>query len=128
MKTTGNRSNKTAVALPIGILHVQTTLNNTIMTLTDRKGNTIFGFSSGMLGFGGSRKKTRFASRSVAQHMVLRCKQLRIQRLILAIKGRMNLNFLTSLIKKGRKISIVQIIDKTPKVHNGCRPPKMPRK
>lgn len=110
-----------------GIVHIHSTRNNTIITLTDLQGNTKFWSSAGNLGFKNSRKSTSYAAQAVAEIVATKALNLGFDSLVLKVKGLGygKLTAIRTLYKS--KLSITQIIESTPIAHNGCRPPKKRR-
>jgi small subunit ribosomal protein S11 len=117
-----NRVPKKKVAS--GRLNIFATFNNTILTLTDNKGNTIMAASSGALGFKGSRKSTPFAAAKVGESLGEKALQMGMKDAEVVIKGvgAGRESALRSFSGKG--IGITKITDMTPVPHNGPRPPK----
>jgi small subunit ribosomal protein S11 len=110
-----------------GIAHVHASFNNTIITITDRQGNTLSWASSGGAGFKGSRKSTPFAAQVAAEAAGRAAQECGIRNLEVEIKGpgpgrESSVRALNAL-----GIKILQIQDVTPIPHNGCRPPKKRR-
>ena len=110
-----------------GIVHVYASFNNTIITISDRQGNTLCWATSGGSGFRGSRKSTPFAAQVAAQSAGERALEYGLKNLEVNIKGpgpgrESAVRALNSL---GFKIT--NITDVTPVPHNGCRPPKKRR-
>jgi small subunit ribosomal protein S11 len=112
---------------PEGIAHIQSTFNNTIVTITDLSGNVIAWASSGMQGFKGSRKGTPFAAQMAAENAVRKAKEhgLRAVRVYVKGPGSGRESALRALQATGLNISLIR--DVTPIPHNGCRPPKRRR-
>nr|WP_204369033.1 30S ribosomal protein S11 [Methylocucumis oryzae] len=110
-----------------GIVHVHASFNNTIITITDRKGNTLSWATSGGSGFRGSRKSTPFAAQVAAEKAGLVAQEFGMKNLDVMIKGPGpgRESAVRSLNNLGFKIT--NIIDVTPIPHNGCRPPKKRR-
>lgn len=110
-----------------GIIHIQSTRNNTVLTLTDLKGNTKFWSSAGNIGFKNSRKSTSYAAQAVAELIATKALNLGFDSVILKIKGLGygKLTAIRALYKS--KLSVTQIIERTPIAHNGCRLPKKRR-
>ncbi|XAO72554.1 MAG: 30S ribosomal protein S11 [Candidatus Vidania fulgoroideorum] len=109
------------------ILFVNTTYNNTITTLTDKKGNTIYWFSSGRGKFKGSKKSTNFAAQISAEKISNFIKKKKIKQIKIITKGPGNCrDSIIRTINKNR-IKITSIKDNTFTPHNGCRPPKRRR-
>lgn len=110
-----------------GIVHVHASFNNTIVTITDRKGNALSWATSGGSGFRGSRKSTPFAAQVAAEKAGLVAQEYGMKNLDVMIKGPGpgRESAVRSLNSLGFKIS--NIVDVTPIPHNGCRPPKKRR-
>ena len=110
-----------------GILFIQSTQNNTIITLTDMEGNLKFWSSAGNLGFKNSRKSTSYAAQAVAENVAIKALNLGFNSIVLKIKG-LGYGKLTAIkaISKS-KLNILKIIELTTIAHNGCRPPKKRR-
>ncbi len=110
-----------------GIAHIQSTFNNTIITITDLTGNVISWSSAGLQGFKGSRKSTPFAAQMAAEDAVRKAKEQGMRRVQVYIKGpgAGRESALRSLQLAG--LTITMIRDVTPVPHNGCRPPKRRR-
>ena len=109
------------------IANIQNTLNNTIITITDRSGNTKLWCSSGSIGLKTSRRSTNYAAQSVAEAVASKCIKLGIRRVEVRIQG---VGYGKPSALKGLRIGglkISQIVDITPKPHNGCRAPKKRR-
>lgn len=107
-----------------GILYVESTYNNTKLTLTDSKGNTIAWSSSGSLGFKGAKKGTPFAAAKVGETLALKAQTLGIKEVRVIIKGvgSGRESAVRGFISKGINLTTIQ--DKTPVPHNGPKPPK----
>jgi len=107
-----------------GILYVESTYNNTKLTLTDSKSNTIAWSSSGSLGFKGAKKGTPFAAAKVGETLALKAQNLGIKEVKVVIKGvgSGRESAIRGFISKG--INLVTIQDKTAVPHNGPKPPK----
>ncbi|NOU21417.1 MAG: 30S ribosomal protein S11 [Methyloglobulus sp.] len=110
-----------------GIVHVHASFNNTIITITDRKGNALSWATSGGSGFRGSRKSTPFAAQVAAEKAGTVALEFGMKNLDVLIKGPGpgRESAVRSLNNLGFKIN--NIIDVTPIPHNGCRPPKKRR-
>ena len=110
-----------------GIAHVFATFNNTIVTITDRKGNALSWATSGGSGFRGSRKSTPFAAQIAAERAGTVAIEYGVKNLDVMIKGPGpgRESAVRSLNNLGFKIN--NITDVTPIPHNGCRPPKKRR-
>jgi small subunit ribosomal protein S11 len=110
-----------------GIAHIQSTFNNTIITITDLTGNVISWSSAGLQGFKGSRKSTPFAAQMAAEDAVRKAKEQGMRKVQVYIKGpgAGRESALRSLQLAGLTITVIR--DVTPVPHNGCRPPKRRR-
>jgi small subunit ribosomal protein S11 len=110
-----------------GIVHVHASFNNTIITITDRKGNALSWATSGGSGFRGSRKSTPFAAQVAAEKAGIVAQEYGMKNLDVMIKGPGpgRESAVRSLNNLGFKIN--NIVDVTPIPHNGCRPPKKRR-
>lgn len=110
-----------------GIAHISASFNNTIITITDRKGNTLAWATSGGSGFRGSRKSTPFAAQVAAERAGIQAKEYGLKNLDVRVKGPGpgRESAVRSLNNLGFKITNIE--DVTPIPHNGCRPPKKRR-
>lgn len=107
-----------------GILYVQSTYNNTKLTLTDSKGATIAWSTSGALGFKGAKKGTPFAAAKIGETLALKAQTVGIKEVAVVVKGvgSGRESSIRGFISKG--INISSIKDATPVPHNGPKPPK----
>ncbi len=110
-----------------GIAHIHASFNNTIITITDRQGNTLGWATSGGSGFRGSRKSTPFAAQVAAERVGNVVKEYGVKNLEVNVNGPGpgRESAVRSLNAAGFKI--MSIVDVTPIPHNGCRPPKRRR-
>ena len=110
-----------------GVAHIYASFNNTIVTITDRQGNTLSWATSGGSGFRGSRKSTPFAAQVAAERAGVAAQEYGMKNLDVQVKGPGpgRESAIRSLHNCGFKIS--NITDVTPIPHNGCRPPKKRR-
>jgi len=113
--------------IPSGIVHIQATFNNTIVTITDQAGNTVSWCSAGSKGFRGSRKSTPFAAQIVAEDAARKAMDHGMKAVGVRVKGPGSgrESALRAIAHCGLKITSIQ--DVTPIPHNGCRPPKRRR-
>jgi len=125
VRKTGKKKEKRNITE--GVAHIQSTFNNTIVTITDLSGNVIAWSSSGLQGFKGSRKSTPFAAQMAAEDVVRKAKEQGMRRVQVYIKGPGSgrESALRSLQLAGLTITLIR--DVTPVPHNGCRPPKRRR-
>ena len=110
-----------------GVAHIHATFNNTIITITDRSGNTLSWATAGGSGFRGSRKSTPFAAQVAAEKAGTKAKEFGLKDISVKIKGPGpgRESALRALNAIG--LNVVSIEDVTPLPHNGCRPPKQRR-
>ena len=110
-----------------GIVHIQASFNNTIITITDRQGNTLSWATSGGCGFRGSRKSTPFAAQVAAEKAGTAAKDYGVKNVEVRIKGPGPGRESAVRALNAVGFRITQIEDVTPIPHNGCRPPKRRR-
>jgi small subunit ribosomal protein S11 len=125
VRKTGKKKEKKNITE--GVVHIQSTFNNTIITITDLSGNVVAWSSAGTQGFKGSRKSTPFAAQVAAEDAVKKAKEHGMRRVQVYVKGPGSgrESALRSLQVAGLNISLIS--DVTPIPHNGCRPPKRRR-
>ncbi|MGC9970291.1 MAG: 30S ribosomal protein S11 [Bryobacteraceae bacterium] len=113
--------------VPVGVVHIQATFNNTIVTVTDQTGSTVAWSSAGSLGFRGSRKGTPFAAQQAALTAANKAKEvgMRSVEVRVAGPGAGRESAIRTLATVG--LDVRRILDVTPIPHNGCRPPKKRR-
>lgn len=113
--------------VPSGIIHIHSTFNNTIITVTDPRGNVIASSSAGRQGFKGSRKSTPFAATLTAQDALKQAMEHGLRTAEVRVKGPGvgREAALRALQMEGFTVSVIR--DVTPIPHNGCRPPKRRR-
>lgn len=122
-----NTKKKVKKNISSGVVHIQSTFNNTIITITDTVGNVISWSSSGAHGFKGSRKSTPFAAQVAAEDAAKKAMEHGMKTVEIYVKGPGSgrESALRSLQAAGFTISMIR--DVTPVPHNGCRPPKRRR-
>ena len=110
-----------------GVAHIQSTFNNTIITITDVSGNSLCWSTAGAQGFKGSRKSTPFAAQVAAEECSKKAMEHGIRQLSVYVKGPGSgrESAVRALQAAGIKITLIR--DVTPIPHNGCRPPKRRR-
>lgn len=110
-----------------GIAHIQSTFNNTIVTISDVNGNVVSWSSAGSRGFKGSRKSTPFAAQLAAEEAARRAMEHGMRSVAVFVKGpgAGRESALRALQSTGFKVTLIR--DVTPIPHNGCRPPKRRR-
>ena len=110
-----------------GVAHIQSTFNNTIVTITDQSGNVISWASAGMQGFKGSRKSTPFAAQQAAQRCATAAMRNGVREVEIRVKGPGSGRESAISALQGAGLRISSIEDITPLPHNGCRPRKRRR-
>jgi small subunit ribosomal protein S11 len=121
------KKRKTRRNVTQGVAHIRATFNNTVVTITDTKGDTLCWASAGTSGFKGSRKSTPFAGQCAAQQAAEKASKFGVKELEVHVKGpgAGRESAITALQSAG--LSVKSIEDVTPIPHNGCRPPKRRR-
>jgi small subunit ribosomal protein S11 len=113
--------------VPHGIVHIQSTFNNTIVTVTDPAGNTVAWSSAGVKGFKGSRKSTPFAAQMVAEDAARKAVEHGMRTAGVVVKGPGTGRESALRAVQNAGLRVTMITDVTPIPHNGCRPPKRRR-
>ncbi len=113
--------------VPYGLVYIQATFNNTIVTITDTNGDALCYASAGTVGFKGSRKSTPFAAQRAAEVAAERAAKFGLKEVEVRVKGPGSgrESAITALQASGLTIKAIE--DVTPLPHNGCRPPKKRR-
>lgn len=122
-----SRKRKERKNVPTGVAHIQSTFNNTMVTITDPVGNAIAWSSSGVQGFKGSRKSTPFAAQLAAEDAAKKAMDHGMRSVEVFVKGPGSGReaALRALASAGLQVTLIR--DVTPIPHNGCRPPKRRR-
>jgi len=110
-----------------GIAHIHASFNNTIITITDRQGNTLAWATAGGSGFRGSRKSTPFAAQVAAENAGNTVKDMGMKNVDVCVKGPGPGRESAIRALNASGFNITSIVDVTPIPHNGCRPPKRRR-
>ena len=113
--------------IPVGKAHIQATFNNTIITLTDAKGNVISWASAGTAGFKGSRKGTPYAAQMAATNAARKAAEHGLKQVDVMVKGPGSGREASIRALQAAGFTITSIRDVTPIPHNGCRAPKRRR-
>ncbi len=113
--------------VPRGQAHIQSTFNNTIVTITDPQGGVIAWGSAGQSGFKGSRKSTPFAAQMAAEGAARRAQEVGMRQVEVYVKGPGAGREAAIRALQAAGLMITSITDVTPIPHNGCRPPKRRR-
>ena len=110
-----------------GIVHIQASFNNTVITITDPQGNTVCWSSSGAAGFKGSKKSTPFAAQRASEMVAKKAMENGLKEVEVYIKGPGSgrESAIRALQAAGLKVTVIK--DVTPLPHNGCRSPKRRR-
>ena len=116
-----------AARITRGIVHIQATYNNTVITITDDKGNTIAWSSAGSLGFSGAKKATPFVAARVAETAVFKARKSGIQDVAVLVSGVGSGRDSAIRAIANQGLNIISIKDKTPLPHNGPRRKKVRR-
>lgn len=113
--------------VPVGVAHVQSTFNNTVVTITDVNGEVVCWSSAGAKGFKGSRKSTPFAAQMAAEECSKKAMEAGMRTVAVMVKGpgAGRESAIRALGASGLKIALIK--DVTPIPHNGCRAPKRRR-
>ncbi len=122
-----SRKRKVKKNISNGVVHIQSTFNNTIITITDSTGNVISWSSAGVQGFKGSRKSTPFAAQQAAEDAAKKAMEHGVKSVEVFVKGpgAGRESAIRALHAAGFVVSVIK--DVTPIPHNGCRPPKRRR-
>ena len=120
-------SRKTKRTISAGQIHIFATFNNTIITITDKQGNTVAWASAGAVGFKGSRKSTPFAARLAAEKALKAAMDMGLREVDVIVKGPGPGRESAIRAIQGTEMRVNSIADVTPVPHNGCRPPKRRR-
>jgi small subunit ribosomal protein S11 len=126
-KPVGRQRRKERKSVPRGQAHIQSTFNNTLVTITDPNGNVISWGSAGMHGFKGSRKSTPYAAQVTAETAARKAMEHGLRQIEVYVKGPGSGREAAIRSLQTAGISVVSITDVTPIPHNGCRPPKRRR-
>ena len=110
-----------------GVVHIKSSFNNTIVSITDQEGNVISWASAGNVGFKGSRKSTPFAAQLAAEQAARRAMEQGLRKVDVVVKGPGSGRETAIRSIQNVGIEVTGIKDVTPVPHNGCRPPKRRR-
>jgi small subunit ribosomal protein S11 len=125
--TRKSTSKKNKNSFTAGVVHIQSTFNNTIITITNLTGDTVSWASAGSSGFKGARKSTPFAAQTAAEKAALEALNSGMKNVEILIKGQGSGRETAIRAIEGAGFEITAIQDITPVPHNGCRPPKRRR-
>lgn len=126
-KTTATRKRREKKNIERGTVHIQSTFNNTIVTIADMQGNAVSWASAGEMGFRGSRKSTPFAAQTAAETAAKTAMEHGMKSVEVYVKGPGSgrESAIRALETVGLQVTLIK--DVTPIPHNGCRPPKRRR-
>lgn len=126
-RKTTTRKRRVKKNVEIGVAHIRSTFNNTIVTITDVQGNVVGWSSAGALGFKGSRKSTPFAAQMAAETAAKTAVDNGMKTLEVSVKGPGAGREAAIRSLQAAGLEVTAIKDVTPVPHNGCRPPKRRR-
>ncbi|MEM6261171.1 MAG: 30S ribosomal protein S11 [Bacteroidota bacterium] len=112
---------------PVGQVHITSSFNNIIISITDLRGNVISWASAGKMGFRGSKKNTPYAAQVAATDCARKAKDMGLQKVEVFVKGTGSGRESAIRAISNAEIEVTMIKDITPLPHNGCRPPKKRR-
>ncbi len=122
------KKKKTKKHIELGVAHIKSTFNNTIISITDEKGNVISWFSTGMVGFKGTKKGTPFAAQLASESAAKKAVELvGMKRVIVYVNGPGSGRETAIRALQASGLEVDSIKDVTPIPHNGCRPRKRRR-
>ncbi len=126
-KRRGEKKKKSPLTSSIGVAHIMATFNNTIVTITDLKGNVLAWSSAGVVGFKGTKKSTPYAAQIASMTVAKHAREMGLRELEVLVKGPGpgRESAIRSLQAAG--LSVKKVRDITPMPHNGCRPKKKRR-
>jgi len=127
MAKTEKAKKKALKGVTAGSVHIQSTFNNTIISITDKQGNVIVWSSPGLVGFNGTKKSTPFAAQVAATDAARKAKDLGLQTVEVFVKGPGSGRESAIRALQAAGLSVTSIKDVTPVPHNGCRPRKKRR-
>ena len=126
-KIKSTTTKKAKVTNSVGVAHIQSTFNNTIITITDTIGNTIAWSSAGAVGFKGARKGTPFAAQTASEAATTTAVSVGLKKVDVLVKGQGSGRETAIRAIQNMGLEILSIKDITSIPHNGCRPPKKRR-
>ena len=126
-KIKSSSAKRAKLKITTGVVHISSTFNNTIVTITDIKGNTIAWSSAGATGFKGARKGTPFAAQTASEAATATAVSLGLKTVEVLVKGQGSGRETAIRAVQNAGLQITAIKDSTSVPHNGCRPPKKRR-
>ena len=121
------RKRKVKKNVPNGVVHIEATYNNTIVTVTDTEGNALCWASSGTQGIKGSKKSTPYAAGKSAEIAGNKAAEMGMKKVEVVVKGLGTGREMAIRSLQATGLEVTKITDETPIPHNGCRPPKKRR-
>jgi len=121
------KKKKVMKGIASGVAHIQATFNNTIITITDTKGNVLCWSSPGVVGYSGSKKSTPFAAQVAATDAAKKAKEIGLKEVVVYVKGPGPGRESAIRALQSAGLNVTAIKDITPVPHNGCRPQKRRR-
>jgi small subunit ribosomal protein S11 len=113
--------------IAVGVVHIKSSFNNTIVSVTDQEGKVIAWESAGSLGFKGSRKSTPFAAQMTAESAANKAMEQGVRRVDIQVRGHGSGRDMAARTFQQMGIEVLSVKDVTGQPHNGCRPPKRRR-
>lgn len=126
-KAAGSKKKKVRKVVPIGVVHIRSTFNNTIVTVTDPTGNVVSWASAGTEGFKGSRKNTPFAAQLACKEAIRKAQDQGLKTVQIRVQGPGAGREAALRAIQTTGVGVTMIKDVTPIPHNGCRQPKRRR-
>ncbi|CAN1555727.1 RpsK Ribosomal protein S11 [Fimbriimonadaceae bacterium] len=126
-KTVQKGKQKEKKNIPVGVAHIHASFNNTLVTITDPRGNTISWASAGNVNFKGSRKGTPFAAQVAADKASRLAQDHGLKKVEVLVRGPGSGRETAIRALQASGLEVTTIVDVTPLPHNGCRPPKRRR-
>ena len=121
------KKKKIARGVTVGIVHIQASFNNTIISITDKQGNVLVWSAPGIVGYSGSKKSTPFAAQVAATDAAKKAKEIGIKEVEVRVKGPGSGRESAIRAIQAAGLTVTSIKDVTPVPHNGCRPKKQRR-
>jgi small subunit ribosomal protein S11 len=113
--------------IPVGVAHIHSSFNNTLITITDPQGNVVSWASAGAVNFKGSRKGTPFAAQVAAENASRKAQDHGMRKIEVKVSGPGSGRETAIRSLQASGLEVTSIVDRTPLPHNGCRPPKRRR-
>ena len=121
------RKRKVKKNVPVGTVHISSTFNNTIITISDESGNAVSWASAGTIGYKGSKKSTPYAAQMASESAAKKAYDAGMRKVDILVKGLGPGRETAIRAIAAEGLEVMSITDVTPVPHNGCRPPKRPR-